>query len=79
MRRFWSSLPNLLVNHMNLKGFLIVMSYVLITMFVPKFWSSGKIDPMKDPFGKTLVLYVIGFLLLFLRTKSLNKGGLMSG
>ena len=41
-----------------------------------KFWSSGKIELTKDPLGKTLVLYVRGFLLLLLRTKTLHQGGI---
>ena len=40
-----------------------------------KFWSSGKIDLTKGPLGKTLVLYVRRFLLLFSRMKTLHKGG----
>ena len=73
MRGIWSSLPNFLVNHTNLKGLWIIMSYVLIIIFVTKFWSSGKIYLTKDPLGKTLVLYIRGFLLLFLRIKILHQ------
>ena len=72
MREFWSSQPNLLVNHMSLRGFWIVKNYKLIIIFVAKFWSSGKIDLTKYPLEKTLVLYVRGFLPLFSRTKTLH-------
>ena len=54
------------------------MSYKLLIIFVAKFWSSEKIDVMKDTLEKTLVLYVRGFLLLFSRTKTLHKEGVMS-
>ena len=72
MMPFWLSIPNLQVSHMNLNRFWIIMSYKFVIIFIAKFWSSGKIDPTKDPIGKTLVLYVRGFLLLFLRMKTLH-------
>ena len=50
------------------------MSYILDTLFVVKYWSSGKIGLTKHPLGKTLVLLENGFLLLFLQTKTLHQG-----
>ena len=51
------------------------MSYKLVIIFIAKFCSSGKIDLMKGPLGKTLVLYARDFLLMFFRTKTLHQGG----
>ena len=51
------------------------MSYILVTMFVAKYWSSENIEVTKDLLGKTLVLLEINFLLLFLRKKNLHQGG----
>ena len=61
---------------MSLRGFWIYMSYERVIIFVAKFWCScGKIDPTKDPLGKTLVLYVRAFILFFSRIKTLHQGG----
>ena len=60
---------------MSPKRFWIVMSFVLAIMFASKFSLSRKIDLTKVPFGITLTLYREGFLILFLRTKTLSKGG----
>ena len=60
---------------MNQKGFWIIMSFVLVIIFASKFSLSGKIDLTKVPLGKMLALYGKDFLNLFLRTKTLLKGG----
>ena len=60
---------------MNQKGFWIIMSFVLVIIFASKFLLSGKINLTKVPLGKMLALYEKGFLSLFLRTKTLLKGG----
>ena len=64
-------------NHMNLKRFWIVMSYVLITMFVAKYWPSGNINSKKGPLGKTLVLCKKGFLFCFHGQLFFIKGGVI--
>ena len=51
------------------------MSFVLVIIFTTRFLLSRKIDLTKVPLGKMLALYGKGFLDLFLRTKTLLKGG----
>ena len=51
------------------------MSFVLVIVFARKFLLSGKIDLTKVPLGETLELYRKFSLILFLRTKTLSKGG----
>ena len=47
-------------------------------MFVDKFWSSGKTDPSKGQHGKMFQLLRRDTPILFLRTKTFHKGGVMS-
>ena len=60
---------------MSLRGFWRVMSYLLIIIFIAKFWLDGKIALTKNPLGKNLLLYIRGLLLLLSRAKILHQGG----